>query len=66
MTEKGQLVSSEDLPFMDLTTISAATENFSENNKLGEGGFGTVYKVSGEGVLEIQKYVFHIHPARKI
>ncbi|KAF9683441.1 hypothetical protein SADUNF_Sadunf04G0013900 [Salix dunnii] len=36
MTEKGQLVSSEDLPFMDLTTISAATENFSKENKLGE------------------------------
>uniref|UniRef100_A0A6N2KX99 non-specific serine/threonine protein kinase n=1 Tax=Salix viminalis TaxID=40686 RepID=A0A6N2KX99_SALVM len=44
MTDEGQLVSSEDLPFMDLTTISAATENFSENNKLGEGGFGAVYK----------------------
>uniref|UniRef100_A0A6N2KY45 non-specific serine/threonine protein kinase n=1 Tax=Salix viminalis TaxID=40686 RepID=A0A6N2KY45_SALVM len=46
MTDEGQLVSSEDLPFMDLTTISAATENFSENNKLGEGGFGAVYKDS--------------------
>ncbi|KAF9683438.1 hypothetical protein SADUNF_Sadunf04G0013600 [Salix dunnii] len=49
MTEKGQLVSSEDLPFMDLTTISAATESFSENNKLGEGGFGTAWRLWNEG-----------------
>lgn len=44
MTDEGQLVSSEDLPFMDLTTIRAATDNFSDSNKLGQGGFGTVYK----------------------
>ena len=29
----------------DLKTIEAATNNFSEHNKLGEGGFGEVYKV---------------------
>jgi len=29
----------------DLPTISTATNGFSENNKIGEGGFGTVYKV---------------------
>ncbi|XP_020092541.1 cysteine-rich receptor-like protein kinase 10 isoform X2 [Ananas comosus] len=28
----------------DLTTLRAATSNFSEANKLGEGGFGPVYK----------------------
>jgi hypothetical protein len=34
-----------DLPFFDLSVIIAATNNFSVANKLGEGGFGSVYKV---------------------
>lgn len=29
----------------DFDTIAAATNNFSGDNKLGEGGFGEVYKV---------------------
>ncbi|KAG6696609.1 hypothetical protein I3842_09G155800 [Carya illinoinensis] len=33
-----------DLQFFDLSRIVAATENFSISNKLGEGGFGSVYK----------------------
>ncbi|KAL2496119.1 G-type lectin S-receptor-like serine/threonine-protein kinase [Forsythia ovata] len=37
-----------DLPLFDLTTISNATNRFSIDNKLGEGGFGPVYK----GMLE--------------
>ncbi|KAK4604635.1 hypothetical protein RGQ29_012915 [Quercus rubra] len=37
---------SEDLgvPFFSLATIATATNNFSSTNKLGEGGFGLVYK----------------------
>ncbi|KAK3127273.1 hypothetical protein QOZ80_7AG0570810 [Eleusine coracana subsp. coracana] len=31
-------------PVFDVSTLQEATENFSEKNKLGEGGFGTVYK----------------------
>ncbi|XP_030928869.1 G-type lectin S-receptor-like serine/threonine-protein kinase At4g27290 isoform X2 [Quercus lobata] len=33
-----------ELPIFDLTAIANATDNFSNNNKLGEGGFGSVYK----------------------
>lgn len=33
------------LPFFDLSTMAAATDNFSIANKLGQGGFGSVYKV---------------------
>jgi len=29
----------------DFLSISNATNNFSESNKLGQGGFGPVYKV---------------------
>lgn len=34
-----------ELPLFDFTTIADATDNFSSNNKLGQGGFGPVYKV---------------------
>ncbi|KAK6157122.1 hypothetical protein DH2020_011370 [Rehmannia glutinosa] len=37
-----------ELPLFDLSTISKATNNFSDKNKLGEGGYGPVYK----GTLE--------------
>ncbi|CAL1397855.1 unnamed protein product [Linum trigynum] len=33
-----------ELPFFSLSTIHAATNNFSPRNKLGQGGFGSVYK----------------------
>ncbi|KAG8658073.1 hypothetical protein MANES_03G118200v8 [Manihot esculenta] len=33
-----------ELPLFDLSTIANATDNFSQYNKLGEGGFGPVYK----------------------
>lgn len=35
-----------DVPFIDFNTILSATENFSLSNKLGQGGFGPVYKVT--------------------
>ncbi|CAL5405748.1 unnamed protein product [Camellia sinensis] len=37
-----------ELPLFDFATISKATDNFSISNKIGEGGFGPVYK----GTLE--------------
>ncbi|XP_058189321.1 G-type lectin S-receptor-like serine/threonine-protein kinase RKS1 [Rhododendron vialii] len=33
-----------ELPIFDMVTIAGATNNFSETNKIGEGGFGSVYK----------------------
>lgn len=35
-----------ELPQIDLSAIIKATDNFSIDNKLGEGGFGPVYKVN--------------------
>nr|KYP58816.1 Putative serine/threonine-protein kinase receptor [Cajanus cajan] len=39
-TEKNQI----DIPIFGFSTIANATSNFSVSNKLGEGGFGPVYK----------------------
>ena len=33
------------LPLFSFASVSAATDQFSATNKLGEGGFGPVYKV---------------------
>ena len=34
-----------ELPLFDLATIATATNNFSNNKRIGAGGFGSVYKV---------------------
>lgn len=39
-----ELMSVDSLEF-DLNSIRVATDNFSDTNKLGQGGFGAVYKV---------------------
>ncbi|KAK4851858.1 hypothetical protein QYF36_018984 [Acer negundo] len=39
-----QKIENLELPLFELDTIANATNNFSFNNKLGEGGFGPVYK----------------------
>ena len=41
----GQRKEDVDFPTFDFQTIANATSNFSSDNKLGEGGFGSVYKV---------------------
>ncbi|KAM6553572.1 hypothetical protein CsatB_014334 [Cannabis sativa] len=42
-----------ELPLFNLSTIIIATDNFSANNKLGEGGFGPVYRGTLEDGQEI-------------
>ncbi|KAF3963144.1 hypothetical protein CMV_012442 [Castanea mollissima] len=65
-----------ELSIFDLTAIANATDNFSNNKKLGEGGFGSVYKGtllegkeiavkrlsknSGQGVIELKTEVILI------
>ncbi|KAH9651041.1 G-type lectin S-receptor-like serine/threonine-protein kinase [Citrus sinensis] len=44
------------LPFFSLASVSAATNNFGVENKLGEGGFGPVYK-SGQGLEEFKNEI---------
>lgn len=56
-----------ELPFLDLDTIAEATNGFSDGNKLGQGGFGPVYKVINRSSLSLfcgkmvrcSDFVFH-------
>ncbi|KAH7675708.1 Non-specific serine/threonine protein kinase protein [Dioscorea alata] len=70
--EEQEFRSTESL-LIDLATLRSATDNFSETNKLGEGGFGPVYKgvlvdgqeiavkrlsrASSQGLLELRNEV---------
>ncbi|KQK10096.1 receptor-like serine/threonine-protein kinase SD1-8 [Brachypodium distachyon] len=42
-----------DLPLFDLEVIMAATDNFSEDSKIGQGGFGPVYMAKLEDGQEV-------------
>ncbi|BAT73813.1 hypothetical protein LR48_Vigan01g068900 [Vigna angularis] len=52
-TDLGLEGNKAELPFFTLTFLAAATDNFSEKNKLGQGGFGPVYKGKLPGGEEI-------------
>lgn len=43
---------SQDLPWIPFDVILHATEHFSDANKLGQGGFGPVYKVIISGDIK--------------
>ena len=42
----GDQVDTPDFPTFSFNSVASATGDFSEENKLGQGGFGTVYKVN--------------------
>jgi hypothetical protein len=42
-----------DVPYFDLESILAATDSFSDANKLGEGGYRPVYKVISTTLIAI-------------
>ncbi|ONI12978.1 hypothetical protein PRUPE_4G195300 [Prunus persica] len=44
MNNGGEPEDDLELPVFDLPTVASATDNFSSDNKLGEGGFGPVYR----------------------
>ena len=43
---EGEQLNGPDLPMFNFNCVAVATDNFSEENKLGQGGFGPVYKVT--------------------
>jgi hypothetical protein len=43
----------------DLVTLRNATNNFSDKNKLGQGGFGPVYKVNTEPHVNNRIFTFN-------
>lgn len=45
--KNGETISIVSLQY-EFNNIKTATNNFADSNKLGQGGFGTVYKVSIE------------------
>ena len=54
-----------ELPSFDFPTIAAATDNFSDANKLGAGGFGPVYKVKFSFIslsLSLSHFSYRINP----
>lgn len=54
-----------DTQFFDLCTISAATNNFLFSNMLGQGGFGSVYKVLSLKQLYYLSTIYDFHNSTK-
>lgn len=56
---RGDDTSSAEALQYDFSTIREATDNFSIDNKLGQGGFGPVYKVIILGYLLVHELNLH-------
>lgn len=63
---EGNQLSKTKLPFYNFSCMSAATNNFSEQNKLGQGGFGPVYKVKTKMLLCLNLYFINSRPNKMI
>ncbi|KAM7267000.1 hypothetical protein ACFE04_009166 [Oxalis oulophora] len=46
--------SEQELPQLSFVCLASATDNFSQMNKLGEGGFGAVYKVLFSTIIKVK------------
>jgi hypothetical protein len=46
-----------DIPYFHLERIAVATDGFSNANKIGEGGFGLVYKVISSTLISVSVHV---------
>jgi len=51
--EEASLISHDKQIMFNMEELLAETENFHHDNKLGEGGFGSVYKVKGKASILI-------------
>lgn len=52
MDYSGSCAEELEIPLFDLSTIMKATHKFSIERKIGEGGFGPVYKVYISGIAD--------------
>ncbi|KAF5943361.1 hypothetical protein HYC85_017438 [Camellia sinensis] len=59
INQEGEFVSSQELPFMELATIKAATGNFSDRNKLGQDSQVRVCLVNTENITEFEPDKFN-------
>ena len=55
-----------ELPIFSLVTIAEATNNFSDSNKIGEGGFGPVYKVISRIMLSCVQCAYVLSTIEKV
>lgn len=46
-----------ELPLFDFSTLAMATDNFSDATKLGQGGFGCVYKVKAQSYVNYRDII---------
>ena len=51
---------SREFPYFNLESLQAATNNFGDSNKLGQGGFGPVYKVIAFLRAHLEKFIFNL------